>query len=122
MEGSAAMSRNILSELTGSFKMRNAKDLHEKLLALLAPFCDDHPPVHPKQSQVKSIALEHFAASQEIDSGRIIVFASFREYVAEIVRHLNEEGPIIRATPFVGQSSGKARDGMSQKMQLEVSI
>jgi ATP-dependent DNA helicase MPH1 len=103
------------------FKKPSAATIYQKLVVLLETWNGDHPAVHPKQEKVKSIALQHFTqASQDGESGRIIVFASYRDYVTEIVQHLNEEDPIIRAIAFYGQGKRGEERGMTQKEQLEV--
>ncbi|KZT41347.1 P-loop containing nucleoside triphosphate hydrolase protein [Sistotremastrum suecicum HHB10207 ss-3] len=93
------------------------------------------PVIHPKMDKVKSLLIEHFAQaamddeeaassgrpSQSSENARIMVFASYRDCVDEIVEYLNEEKPMIRATRFVGQGTTvRGKKGMPQKEQLGV--
>ncbi|KAM0786953.1 hypothetical protein ACM66B_002372 [Microbotryomycetes sp. NB124-2] len=82
---------------------------------------------HPKMEKLRSMCLEHFQACEnEIDpltggkrQTRVMVFCNYRAVVDEIVTCLNTQRPMIKATPFVGQASGKTSKGMSQKEQIE---
>jgi hypothetical protein len=120
-----AGSPKVQKQSKGKKQTNTAPEL-QKVLALLERLCADNQVVHPKQEKVKSIALEHFTSPSEnldvFSDSKMIVFATFRDYVEEIVEHLNQEDPIIRATAFVGQgSSKKGQKGMTQKEQLAVS-
>ena len=92
----------------------------------------DHFSPHPKMEKLKSLVLEHFLSKgatgegdepAETDSStRVMVFASYRDCVEEIVEYLNLESPIIKATKFIGQGTDKeGRKGYAQKEQLAVS-
>lgn len=68
-------------------------------------------------SQVEEILSQHFQADP---NSRAIVFADFRESVAEIVRVLEALKPTIKATPFIGQASSKNIIGLTQKEQQAI--
>jgi len=83
---------------------------------------------HPKMHQLRDMCTQHFkdhegAVDQYGDpiDTRVMVFCNFRAVVEELVDCLNQQRPLIKATPFVGQSTAKGARGMSQKEQLEVS-
>ncbi len=83
---------------------------------------------HPKMDQLRDMCIQHFkdhegAVDQYGDpiDTRVMVFCNFRAVVEELVDCLNQQRPLIKATPFVGQSTAKGARGMSQKEQLEVS-
>lgn len=111
------------SKAGSSKKKSPPKALQEKLkkvLQLLEPLCAPNHKPHPKQDVLKSIALAHFSASTG-SSSKMIIFASYRKYVEEIVDHLNLESPLLRASPFIGQASTEdGIKGMRQKEQKEV--
>lgn len=83
---------------------------------------------HPKLDFLQQVILDHFvnAGNGENIGGappsqtRIMVFAHFRDSAEEISRILKRHQPMIRPRVFVGQSTGKNSEGMSQKEQLEV--
>jgi hypothetical protein len=52
-------------------------------------------------------------------SSRVIIFTESRNSVEEIVSALTRHKPLIKAMPFVGQSSTKSK-GLSQKQQSEI--
>ena len=82
---------------------------------------------HPKLETLRDIITEHF---QRVQETRVMIFATFRETVGEIVTLLNHFKPAVRCMAFVGQSSGSGADGeanggnvakgLTQKEQLEV--
>ncbi|KZO99737.1 P-loop containing nucleoside triphosphate hydrolase protein [Calocera viscosa TUFC12733] len=80
------------------------------------------PVGHPKMDKLVAVALEHFAAPEDgADDTRVMVFCQYRDCVDEIVKSLNLQQPIIRASKFVGQSSDKRGDkGMAQKDQINM--
>jgi ATP-dependent DNA helicase MPH1 len=80
--------------------------------------------LHPKMERLKAMVVQHFGEKMgepgEQDT-KVMVFATFRETVDEIVEILNAEQPLIKATRFVGQGSDKqGKKGIAQKEQLEV--
>lgn len=88
---------------------------------------DDNFVGHPKLDFLQQVILDHFvnAENGENTEGaapsqtRIMVFAHFRDSAEEISRILKRHEPMIRPRVFVGQSTGKNSEGMSQKEQLE---
>ena len=78
---------------------------------------------HPKLEALRGVILEHFEKVQET---RVMIFASYRESVHEIVTLLSHFKPAVRCMAFVGQSSGIGEagagtvKGLTQKEQLEV--
>ncbi|KAI0085640.1 hypothetical protein BDY19DRAFT_964916 [Irpex rosettiformis] len=92
-------------------------------------------PVHPKMDKMKTLLVEYFAqkrfdkedavanGSGEDISGdsRVMIFVSFRQGVDEVVAFLNDEKPLIRAIPFIGQGTDKlGNKGYGQKEQLDI--
>jgi ATP-dependent DNA helicase MPH1 len=113
-------------------KSKNRKEtepLYKAVLDLLQRYISGSLPPHPKMAKLKAIAIEHFATTfdrepqDRSEEPKMMVFATLRECVDEIVDFLNQEQPLLRATKFIGQSSDKRGvKGMNQKDQLEVSI
>jgi ERCC4-related helicase len=88
---------------------------------------DDNFVGHPKLEFLQQVILDHFVNAGNGDNvegappsqTRIMVFAHFRDSAEEISRILKRHEPMIRPRVFVGQSTGKNSEGMSQKEQLE---
>jgi ERCC4-related helicase len=88
---------------------------------------DDNFVGHPKLEYLQQVILDHFVNAGNDDGAegappsqtRIMVFAHFRDSAEEIARILKRHEPMIRPRVFVGQSTGKNSEGMSQKEQLE---
>ncbi|KAL5115306.1 3'-5' DNA helicase [Pleosporales sp. CAS-2024a] len=88
---------------------------------------DDNFVGHPKLDFLQQVILDHFVNAGNGDNAegappsqtRIMVFAHFRDSAEEICRILKRHQPMIRPRVFVGQSTGKNSEGMSQKEQLE---
>ncbi|KAF7306708.1 hypothetical protein MIND_00462500 [Mycena indigotica] len=84
--------------------------------------------IHPKMEVLKRILIDHFGKNlgdgeAEPASTKAMVFLSFREGVEEVVKFLNEDHPLLRAQPFIGQGKDKnGVKGLTQKEQLEASI
>ncbi|KZT06380.1 P-loop containing nucleoside triphosphate hydrolase protein [Laetiporus sulphureus 93-53] len=92
--------------------------------------------VHPKMDKLRVLLVQYFAtkmldeeetaagdppAPDRTDESRVMVFVSFRECVDEVVKFLNRENPLIRATRFIGQGTDKqGKKGIAQREQLEV--
>ncbi|VFQ71599.1 unnamed protein product [Cuscuta campestris] len=53
-------------------------------------------------------------------NSRVIIFSNFRGSVRDIMNALENIGPSVKATEFIGQSSGKTLKGQSQKVQQAV--
>ncbi|XP_076944817.1 DEAD-box ATP-dependent RNA helicase FANCM-like [Bidens hawaiensis] len=73
----------------------------------------------PKFSKMLEILIEHFK-KQDPQKSRVIIFSHFRESVRGIMSSLATIGEHVKATEFVGQSSGKTSKGQSQKVQQAV--
>ncbi|XP_076909820.1 DEAD-box ATP-dependent RNA helicase FANCM-like [Bidens hawaiensis] len=73
----------------------------------------------PKFSKMLEILIEHFK-KQDPQKFRVIIFSHFRESVRGIMSSLATIGEHVKATEFVGQSSGKTSKGQSQKVQQAV--
>ncbi|KAJ3218535.1 hypothetical protein HDU67_005094 [Dinochytrium kinnereticum] len=82
---------------------------------------------HPKLERLMEIVLSHLANHEEqtedgTPNTRIMIFSQYRDSVEEIVDVLSKHEPLVRATCFIGQGSGKkgSMKGQTQKEQLEV--
>ncbi|CAL0329459.1 unnamed protein product [Lupinus luteus] len=89
----------------------NARQLMQQSLS--------HGASSPKLSKMLEVLLEHFKINDPQQS-RVIIFSNYRESVRDIMDALGGTGEPIRATQFIGQSSGKAMKGQSQKVQQAV--
>ncbi|XP_019465460.1 PREDICTED: Fanconi anemia group M protein isoform X1 [Lupinus angustifolius] len=89
----------------------NARQLMQQSLS--------HGASSPKLSKMLEVLLEHFKINDPQNS-RVIIFSNYRESVRDIMDALGGTGEPIRATQFIGQSSGKAMKGQSQKVQQAV--
>ncbi|XP_054813100.1 LOW QUALITY PROTEIN: DEAD-box ATP-dependent RNA helicase FANCM-like [Prosopis cineraria] len=78
-----------------------------------------HGAPSPKLSKMLEILREHFKANDP-QSSRVIIFSNYRESVRDIMDAIANIGEPIRATQFIGQSSGKTMKGQSQKVQQAV--
>lgn len=70
--------------------------------------------LHPKMAVLAQVVREQLGASPD---SRIIVFATYRDMVQQIVDHLNAGG--ISCQRFVGQATKDSEKGLSQKRQIE---
>ncbi|MBN1236067.1 MAG: DEAD/DEAH box helicase [Methanotrichaceae archaeon] len=71
---------------------------------------------HPKPAAVKRILQEQIAANPQ---SLIMVFTNYRDTATSLLAFLKDD-PAIRAVRFVGQSSRKNDEGLSQKKQAEI--
>ncbi|XP_061362869.1 DEAD-box ATP-dependent RNA helicase FANCM, partial [Gastrolobium bilobum] len=78
-----------------------------------------HGASSPKLSKMLELLLEHFKTNDPQNS-RVIIFSNYRESVRDIMDALGGTGELVRATQFIGQSTGKAMKGQSQKVQQAV--
>lgn len=90
--------------------------------------------VHPKMGRLRSLLLQYFvdqpplaidsnSANKGAAESKVMVFASYRRAVEQIVGQLNLDTPIIRAHRFIGQAATKdGVKGLSQKEQLKVCL
>ncbi|KAH9914949.1 P-loop containing nucleoside triphosphate hydrolase protein, partial [Fomitopsis serialis] len=91
--------------------------------------------LHPKMEKLRTLLIQHFAnrmIDQEdvedndrgpsgAEDSRVMVFASYRDCVDELVEMLSKESPLVRATRFIGQATDKqGRSGLAQREQVEV--
>ena len=72
--------------------------------------------IHPKMDEVLRLVLEQLHSNRE---SRVIVFAHYRDTVAEI-SNIFSKNDLISHAQFVGQSSKLGKEGMSQKEQLKI--
>eukprot|EP01135_Chromosphaera_perkinsii_P007217 Nk52_evm25s745 gene=Nk52_evmTU25s745 len=72
---------------------------------------------HPKVKEVQDICLQHFR--KHGDKTRVMIFSSYRDSVMEICTILQQHEPLLKASHFVGQSSGSRSTGLKQREQLE---
>lgn len=78
-----------------------------------------HGAPNQKILKMKEIIINHFQSKDHVNS-RIIIFTNFRESVKDIMESLALLGEVVKAMEFIGQSSGKASKGQSQKVQQAV--
>ncbi|KAK0505906.1 hypothetical protein EDD18DRAFT_10351 [Armillaria luteobubalina] len=84
--------------------------------------------IHPKMELLQGIIVQYFGeklpehtGDEPPEKSKVMVFATNRDSVDEIVSVLNAERPLIRASRFIGQGTDKqGRKGFSQREQLEV--
>ncbi|KAL0700390.1 hypothetical protein Bca4012_056512 [Brassica carinata] len=73
----------------------------------------------PKLSKMLEILVDHYKIKDPRTS-RVIIFSNFRGSVRDIMDALSSIGDVVKATEFIGQSSGKTLKGQSQKVQQAV--
>ncbi|XP_050233297.1 DEAD-box ATP-dependent RNA helicase FANCM isoform X2 [Mercurialis annua] len=78
-----------------------------------------HGAPSPKLSKMLEVLEKHFKAKDPQNS-RVIIFSNFRGSVRDIMNTLSTIGDLVKATEFIGQSSGKTLKGQSQKVQQAV--
>ncbi|KAA8546304.1 hypothetical protein F0562_002957 [Nyssa sinensis] len=78
-----------------------------------------HGAPSPKLSKMLEVLIDHFKMKDQQNS-RVIIFSNFRGSVRDIMDALTNLGEFVKATEFIGQSSGKALKGQSQKVQQAV--
>jgi ERCC4-related helicase/ERCC4-type nuclease len=71
--------------------------------------------LHPKPGILAGVTVRQL---EEHPDSRVIVFASFRDMVQQIVDVLNDRG--IRAERFVGQAARDREKGLSQREQIDI--
>lgn len=87
--------------------------------------------VHHKMDRLRALLLQYFSdqhtgenardPSEPIKESKVMVFASYRKAVEQIVEVLNLDAPIVRAHRFIGQAASKEGiKGLTQKDQLKV--
>ncbi|MCE3051910.1 hypothetical protein HAX54_051179, partial [Datura stramonium] len=78
-----------------------------------------HGAPSPKLSKMLEILIDHYKMSDPKKS-RVIIFSNFRQSVSDILLSLRSLMDLVKATEFIGQSSGKMSKGQSQKNQQAV--
>ncbi|XVF63305.1 hypothetical protein PTKIN_Ptkin09bG0077300 [Pterospermum kingtungense] len=78
-----------------------------------------HGAPSPKLSKMLEVLIKHFQ-TKDPQNSRVIIFSNFRGSVRDIMNALASIGDLVKATEFIGQSSGKALKGQSQKVQQAV--
>ncbi|XWS24799.1 hypothetical protein CRYUN_Cryun27aG0015700 [Craigia yunnanensis] len=78
-----------------------------------------HGAPSPKLSKMLEVLINHFQ-TKDPQNSRVIIFSNFRGSVRDIMNALASIGDLVKATEFIGQSSGKALKGQSQKVQQAV--
>ncbi|PON76983.1 DEAD/DEAH box RNA helicase family protein [Trema orientale] len=103
----------------GSFAryMSRNEDLFKAKLRMQQSLSHGAP--SPKLSKMLEVLLDHFK-TYDPENSRVIIFSNFRGSVRDIMDALVKIGNSVRATQFIGQSSGKASKGQSQKVQQAV--
>ncbi|XP_059280507.1 DEAD-box ATP-dependent RNA helicase FANCM isoform X1 [Lycium ferocissimum] len=110
------LDEKLQSKLFGRLMGRNeillkAKRLMQQVVSHGAP--------SPKLSKTLEILNDHFKTSDPKKS-RVIIFSNFRQSVSDILLSLRSLTDLVKATEFIGQSSGKTSKGQSQKNQQAV--
>ncbi|KAM3394814.1 DEAD-box ATP-dependent RNA helicase FANCM isoform X1 [Capsicum galapagoense] len=110
------LEEKLQSKLFGRLMGRNeillkAKCLMQQVVSHGAP--------SPKLSKTLEILIDHFKMSDPKKS-RVIIFSNYRQSVSDILLSLRSSTDLVKATEFIGQSSGKASKGQSQKNQQAV--
>ncbi|XP_027768882.1 DEAD-box ATP-dependent RNA helicase FANCM isoform X2 [Solanum pennellii] len=110
------LEEKLQSKLFGRLMGRNeillkAKRLMQQVVSHGAP--------SPKLSKTLEILIDHFKMSDPKNS-RVIIFSNFRQSVSDILLSLRSLADLVKATEFIGQSSGKTSKGQSQKNQQAV--
>ncbi|XP_038884537.1 DEAD-box ATP-dependent RNA helicase FANCM isoform X3 [Benincasa hispida] len=103
----------------GSFARFMSKNHHICKVRLIMEKSLTHGAPSPKLSKMMEVLVDHFKTKDPQDS-RVIIFSNFRGSVRDIMSALSKIEDIIRATEFIGQSSGKFLKGQSQKVQQAV--
>jgi Fanconi anemia group M protein len=78
--------------------------------------------VHPKLLELEKVVLNHFNQNRvngTLRETRVIIFASLRETVQNIVERLSKHSGTLKVMKFVGQSSAKTK-GLANKDQKRV--
>ncbi|KAL4573319.1 hypothetical protein LXL04_020120 [Taraxacum kok-saghyz] len=73
----------------------------------------------PKFLKLLQVLVDHFK-KHDSQKSRVIIFSNYRDSVSEIMDSLAKIGSYIKATEFIGQSSGKTSKGQTQKVQQAV--
>ena len=102
----------------------------KNVVAALQNYAHERRGLHPKLVALENIMIRHFdehngsnAGSSERGGGtRVMVFASGRDWVEEIVSRLTSTGnSVVKAAAFIGQAAGKTdpKTGVKTKGQTQ---
>ncbi|CAK9227859.1 unnamed protein product [Sphagnum troendelagicum] len=100
-----------LRQLGKNNRLQKVKDMMQESVGHGAP--------SPKLVKMEEIILSHFSQHNPLET-RVIIFTNFRESVKDILETLNKIQHVVKATEFIGQTSGKSSKGQTQKMQQAV--
>ncbi|KAF9670622.1 hypothetical protein SADUNF_Sadunf13G0088000 [Salix dunnii] len=103
----------------GSFARLMSKNEDIWKVKLLMQQSLSHGAPSPKLSKMVEVLVDHFK-TKDPQNSRVIIFSNFRGSVRDIMNTLATIGDLVKATEFIGQSSGKALKGQSQKVQQAV--
>ncbi|KAM6584375.1 hypothetical protein CsatB_011377 [Cannabis sativa] len=103
----------------GSFARYMSRNEDMFKAKLIMQQCLSHGAPSPKLSKMLEVLLDHFKKNDP-ERSRVIIFSNFRGSVRDIMDALAKLGNIVKATQFIGQSSGKSSKGQSQKVQQAV--
>ena len=111
----AFLEKIALEGMSGSGSKASRHLAEEPAFQDLLEGCRSFPgEVHPKVGIVGELVQKQLLEHPE---SRIIVFATFRDTVRQLVNHLADIG--IEAERFVGQAKKDAEKGLTQKKQIE---
>eukprot|EP00258_Populus_trichocarpa_P023752 XP_024439771.1 DEAD-box ATP-dependent RNA helicase FANCM isoform X5 [Populus trichocarpa] len=102
-----------------SFARLMGKNEDIRKIKLLMQQSLSHGAPSPKLSKMLEVLVDHFK-TKDPQNSRVIIFSNFRGSVRDIMNTLATIGDLVKATEFIGQSSGKALKGQSQKVQQAV--
>ncbi|GAV57775.1 Helicase_C domain-containing protein/ResIII domain-containing protein [Cephalotus follicularis] len=103
----------------GHFARIMSKNEDIRKVKLLMQQSLSHGAPSPKLTKLLEVLVDHFKTKDPRNS-RVIIFSNFRGSVRDIMNALANIGDLVKATEFIGQSSGKALKGQSQKVQQAV--
>ncbi|KAL9858727.1 DEAD-box ATP-dependent RNA helicase FANCM [Arabidopsis thaliana] len=103
----------------GPFARLMSKNEDIRMTKLLMQQRLSHGAPSPKLSKMLEILVDHFKV-KDPKTSRVIIFSNFRGSVRDIMNALSNIGDMVKATEFIGQSSGKTLKGQSQKIQQAV--
>jgi len=113
-QGTIALQRYLYKIKTGASKadvrLANSPEFKE-IMAMAETWVDEQ---HPKITHLPAMVKREL---DENPDSRILIFASLRDTVSNIVSMLKKEG--VSVVRFVGQASKSDDEGLSQKKQIE---
>ncbi|XP_065847940.1 DEAD-box ATP-dependent RNA helicase FANCM isoform X2 [Euphorbia lathyris] len=103
----------------GSFARLMTKNEDIRKVKLSMERSLSHGAPSPKLSKMLEVLTDHFKTN-DCQKSRVIIFSNFRGSVRDIMDALTNIADIVKATEFIGQSTGKTLKGQSQKVQQAV--